>query len=272
MERGRVQDVPEAKEEEDKRMSEFAGKTAVVTGASRGIGQATAVALASAGVSRLILHYNTHKAGIEECAARVTAAGADVTTIQGDLSTEPGIEKFCLKLTRLEDPVDILINNAGSLVRRAKLLESTPELFDEVYTLNVKSAWFVAKAVAGRMIERRSGVIVNLSSVAARHGGGPGAALYSSAKAAVACFTKGLAKELAPLGVRVNAVSPGTVDNHFHEVFSTPEMLESMKKQTPAGTLGTNEEVADTIVFLCSNGARFIHGQTLEVNGGLFMV
>ena len=157
-------------------------------------------------------------------------------------------------------------------MRRAKLLESTPELFDEVYTLNVKSAWFVAKAVAGKMIERKSGAIVNLSSVAARHGGGPGAALYSSAKAAVSCFTRGLAKELAPMGVRVNAVSPGTVDNHFHELFSTAEMLESMKKQTPAGTLGTNEEVADTIVFLCSHAARFIYGQTLEVNGGLYML
>jgi 3-oxoacyl-[acyl-carrier protein] reductase len=253
-------------------MSEFAGKTALVTGASRGIGQATAEALARAGVSRLILHYNTHKAGIDECASRVAAEGAEVSTMQGDLSTEPGIEKFCVKLGRLEEPVDILINNAGSLVQRAKLLESTPELFDAVYTLNVKSTWFVAKAVAARMIERQSGVIINLSSVAARHGGGPGAALYSSAKAAVSCFTRGLAKELAPQGIRVNAVSPGTVDNHFHELFSTAEMLESMKKQTPAGELGTNEEIADTIVFLCSNGARFIHGQTIEVNGGLYMV
>ncbi len=252
-------------------MSEFAGKSAVVTGASRGIGHATALALAKSGVEHMTLHYNTHKPGAEEAAAAVEAAGAEVTLIQGDLSTEAGIEKFCLKLTRLETPVDILINNAGSLVKRAKLMESTPELFDEIYTLNVKSAWFVSKAVAGRMIERKTGVIVNLSSVAARHGGGPGAALYSSAKAAVSCFTRGMAKELAPHGVRVNAVSPGTVDNHFHELFSTAQMLESMKSQTPAGTLGTNEEIADTIVFLCSGAARFIYGQTIEVNGGLFM-
>ena len=88
----------------------------------------------------------------------------------------------------------------------------------------------------------------------------------------MSCFTKGMAKELAPHGVRVNAVSPGTVDNHFHEVFSTPEMLESVKASTPAGTLGTDEEIADTIVFLCSQAGRFIHGQTIEVNGGLYMV
>lgn len=253
-------------------MSEFAGKTALVTGASRGIGQATAVALAKAGASRVVIHYNGHKTGIEETGEAVRSHGAAADVMQGDLSTEAGIDKFCLTLTRSGIDVDILVNNAGSLVKRAKLLESTPELFDEIFTLNVKSAWFVSKAVAGGMIERKSGAIVNLSSIAARHGGGPGAALYSAAKAAVACFTKGLSKELAPHGIRVNAVSPGTVDNHFHEVFSTAEMLEGVKKQTPAGTLGANEEIADTIVFLCGYGGRFIHGQTIEVNGGLYMV
>jgi 3-oxoacyl-[acyl-carrier protein] reductase len=252
-------------------MSEFLGRAAVITGASRGIGRASAEALAAAGVSRLILHYNTHRAGAEETAARVRLLGAEADLIQGDLSTDPGIEKFCLTLGRLEAEPGILINSAGSLVKRAGLLESTPELFDEVFTLNVKSAWLIARALAPGMIARREGAIVNLSSIAARHGGGIGAALYSSAKAAVACFTKGLAKDLAPHGVRVNAVSPGTVDNHFHEVFSTPAMLESIRQMTPAGTLGTNEEVADTIVFLCSDKARFIHGQTIEVNGGLYM-
>jgi NAD(P)-dependent dehydrogenase (short-subunit alcohol dehydrogenase family) len=253
-------------------MSEFAGKTALVTGASRGIGQAAAIALAKAGVSRLIVHYNTHRAGIDETSEAVRAAGASAESIQGDLSTEPGIEKFCLTLGRLDAPLDIVVNNAGSLVKRAKLMETSAEIFDAIFTLNVKSAWLVTRAAAGGMIARKSGAIINLSSVAARHGGGPGATLYSAAKAAVSCMTKGLAKELAPQGIRVNAVSPGTVDNHFHEVFSTPQMLESMKAQTPAGTLGTNDEVADTIVFLASNASRFIHGQTIEVNGGLYMI
>ncbi len=252
-------------------MSECAGKTALVTGASRGIGRASALALAKAGVTRLIIHYNTHKEGAESLAEEIRETGATAELIQGDLSTEAGIEKFCLTLVRQDAAIDILINNAGSLVKRAKLVESTPELFDEIFTLNVKSAWFVAKAVAGGMIARKNGVIINLSSIAARNGGGVGATLYASAKAAVSCFTKGMSKELASQGVRVNAVSPGTVDNHFHELFSTPQMLETMKSQTPVGTLGTNEEIADTIVFLCSDGARFIHGQTVEVNGGLYM-
>lgn len=251
-------------------MSELRGKTALVTGASRGIGQATAIAFAKAGAARLILHYGGHRAGAEETAAAARAAGAEAEIVQGDLANDAGISAFCGAIEGRE--IDVLVNNAGSLVKRAKLLESTPELFDEVYNLNVKSAWFIAKAVAGGMIERKSGAIVNLSSVAARHGGGPGAAIYSSAKAAVSCFTRGLAKELAPHGIRVNAVSPGTVDNHFHEVFSTQQMLEAMKSQTPAGKLGSNEEIADTIVFLCSEGGRFVYGQTIEVNGGLYMV
>ncbi|MBC7928336.1 MAG: SDR family oxidoreductase, partial [Bryobacteraceae bacterium] len=119
---------------------------------------------------------------------------------------------------------------------------------------------------------RGTGVIVNLSSIAARNGGGPGATIYAATKAAVAAATKGLARELAPAGIRVNAVSPGTVDNYFHEKHSTREMLDNVIRQTPAGTLGTNEEVADVILFLCTAPSRYIHGQTIEINGGMYMV
>jgi NAD(P)-dependent dehydrogenase (short-subunit alcohol dehydrogenase family) len=122
------------------------------------------------------------------------------------------------------------------------------------------------------MIRKGSGVIVFLSSIAARNGGGPGATIYSASKAAIATFTKGIAKELAPKGIRVNAVSPGTVDNYFHEKHSTKEMLNNVIKMTPAGKLGTNEELADVILFLCSDASRYIHGQTIEINGGMYMV
>ena len=99
-----------------------------------------------------------------------------------------------------------------------------------------------------------------------------GATIYAAAKAAISAITKGMAKELAPQGIRVNAVSPGTVDNDFHAQFSTRQILDAALASTPAGTLGTNEEIADTILFLCSHSARFIHGQTIEINGGMFMV
>jgi NAD(P)-dependent dehydrogenase (short-subunit alcohol dehydrogenase family) len=251
---------------------ELAGKTVLVTGASRGIGAATATALANSGASRLILHYNSYKTGIENVAASVQKAGAKADAIQADLGADAGIQAFLAGLKATGAGVDILVNNAGSLVRRAKLAEFTPELFDRVMTLNVKSAWFIAQAVAPHMVNRKSGVIVNVSSISARNGGGIGATIYAAAKAAVSAVTKGLAKELAPHGIRVNAVSPGTVDNDFHVQFSTRQILDAVVAATPAGVLGTNEEVADTILFLCSHQARYIHGQTVEINGGMFMV
>lgn len=251
---------------------ELTGKTALVTGASRGIGAATSLALANHGASRLILHYNSHRPGIDAVVAAVQQSGAEAIAIQADLSASAGIESFLKSLKATGAGVDILVNNAGSLVQRAKLADFTPELFDRVMTLNVKSAWFIAQAVAPHMIERKSGFIVNVSSISARNGGGIGATVYAAAKASVAAMTKGMMKELAPHGIRVNAVSPGTVDNNFHAQFSTRQILDAVVAATPAGTLGTNEEVADTIVFLCSPAARYIHGQTIEINGGMFTV
>jgi 3-oxoacyl-[acyl-carrier protein] reductase len=248
------------------------GKTALVTGASRGIGAATAIALANQGASRLVLHYNSYQLGIDAVATAIKSAGAEAVAIQADLATGSGIESLLHHLKTTGAGIDILVNNAGSLVKRAKLDEYTPELFDRVMTLNVKSAWFIAQAVAPHMIAQNSGFIVNVSSIAARNGGGVGATVYASAKAAVSAMTKGMMKELAPHGIRVNAVSPGTVDNNFHAQFSTRQILDSVVAATPSGALGTNEEVADTIVFLCSPAARYIHGQTIEVNGGMFTV
>jgi 3-oxoacyl-[acyl-carrier protein] reductase len=250
---------------------ELKGKTALVTGASRGIGAATAIALANSGVSRLILHYNSFQPGIEKVMASVQKAGTQSQAIQADLGSDAGIKAFVESLKATGAGVDILINNAGSLVKRAKLAEFSSELFDRVMTLNVKSAWFIAQAVAPHMLAARNGFIVNVSSIAARNGGGVGATIYAAAKAAISAITKGMSKELAPQGIRVNAVSPGTVDNDFHAQFSTRQILDAALASTPAGTLGTNEEIADTILFLCSHSARFIHGQTIEINGGMFM-
>ena len=253
-------------------MSEFDGKTALVTGASRGIGAATAIGLAKAGVKRVLIHYNSFPQGAEEVIGAVRAAGAQADGIQADLGTSEGIQACLAALKEKAPAIDILINNAGSLVKRCALAEYTELLFDTVMNVNVKSAWFITQAAAPHMISQGSGVIVFVSSIAARNGGGPGATIYSAAKAGVATITKGLAKELAPKGIRVNAISPGTVDNHFHEVFSTREILDNVVRQTPAGRLGTNEEMADLILFLCSKAAAYIHGQTVEINGGIYMV
>jgi 3-oxoacyl-[acyl-carrier protein] reductase len=251
---------------------ELQAKTVFITGASRGIGAATAQAFLKAGVRDFILHYNSHLSGIQALKGDLTAAGAKVHLLQADLGEEEGIEKICRDAKALSVPVDILINNAGSLVQRAKLPEMTVDLFDRVMNLNVKSAYFLTQAIVPAMSDKGGGHIINLSSIAARNGGGPGAAIYAASKAAVAAITKGLAKELAPKGIHVNAVSPGTVDNDFHVQFSTRQMMDSVITQTPAGKLGDNDEVADTILFLCTHPSRYIYGQTIEINGGMYMV
>lgn len=252
------------------KLQELEGKTALVTGASRGIGAASAIALARAGCSRVWIHYHSGQQGAAETAAAVEKAGAQARLLTADLGSPEGIAELCGLVAA--ERIDVLINNAGSLVKRARLAECTPELYDTVMNLNARSAYFLVQAVAPGMVERGHGVVVNLSSIAARNGGGLGATVYAASKAAVACMTKGLSRELAPAGIRVNAISPGTVDNDFHARFSTREMLDNVVKQTPQGRLSTNQEMADVVLFLCSSAARNIHGQTLEVNGGMFMI
>src|SRR5262249_31052278 len=144
-------------------------------------------------------------------------------------------------------PVDILVNNAGSLVERLRLLEMIEARWDEVIDLNLKSAFLCAQAVAAAMIQRRIGVIVNIASIAGRNGGALGSIHYSTAKGGMITMTKGLAKELAPHGIRVNAVSPGVISTPFHEQFSTPEAIRNFVSNIPLGRVGAPEEVARTI-------------------------
>lgn len=253
-------------------MNELAHQTALVTGASRGIGAAAAIALARAGVARVVIQYNSFPEGAAQTVDAVRAAGAAGHAVHADLSTTEGIHNFLEELDRTAPEVDILVNNAGSLVRRSTLTEYSESLYDSIMNLNVKSLWFITKACIPHMIGQKAGAIVNVSSIAARNGGGPGATMYAAAKAAVSAMTKGMAKELAPKGIRVNAISPGTVDNHFHELFSSRAVLDSVVAATPAGRLGTNEDMANAILFLCSRQAGYIHGQTIEINGGHFMI
>ncbi len=248
---------------------EFRNQTVLITGASAGIGAAAAHAFGSRG-AHVIVHYNTRRDAAEQVVKGIEAAGGAGETVQADLSSAEGIQSLCGWL--LFHPVDILVNNAGSLVQRAKVLEFTPELMNQVLLLNFTSAFFVAQAVLPAMVKRKHGIIVNISSVAARNGGGIGALAYAAAKAALSAMTKNMAKEFAPSGIRVNTVSPGTIDTDYHRAFSTEQMLTNVKAATPAGRLGTSAEVADAILFLCSDGARFIQGQALEVNGGFLMV
>ena len=251
--------------------NEFHNRTALVTGASRGIGAETAIALAARGAF-ILIHYNTADQEAASVLERIRSAGGDGALIQSDLSCSDGIHRFLDLLGEAGRPVDILVNNAGSLVRRTPFLDFTEELWNQVFTLNLTSAFLISQAVLPGMVERKYGCIVNVSSVAARFGGGLGAIAYSSAKASLSAMTKGLAREFAPHGIRIDAVSPGTIDTDYHRAFSTQQALQATAKATPMERLGTAAEVADVIVFLCSEKARFIQGQVIEVNGGFLMV
>jgi NAD(P)-dependent dehydrogenase (short-subunit alcohol dehydrogenase family) len=247
------------------------GMTALISGASSGIGAATALALGKLG-AYILLHCHNNTQGALEILDQIRTCGGDGAVLQSDLSTAEGIRCLIGLVRETGWPVDILVNNAGSLLQRTRFLDFSDTLWDQVMTLNLTSAVMITRAVLAGMVERRRGFIVNISSVAARNGGGIGAIAYATAKGALSTLTKGLAKEFAPQGIRVNAVSPGTVDTNYHRNFSTPESLQAVAAATPLQRIGTPEEVADVVVFLCSEQARFIQGQVIEVNGGFLMV
>src|SRR3712207_4111372 len=247
------------------------GKVALVTGASSGIGRATAVALAGRGAS-VAVNFHRNESGAEAARAEVVNAGGRATVIQADVTRSPDVRALVARVAEELGPVDILVNNAGSLVERLKILELTEERWDEVIDLNLKSAFLCSQAVAASMMERKSGAIVNVSSIAGRNGGALGSIHYSTAKGGLITLTKGFAKELAPYGVRVNAVSPGVIDTPYHERFSTPEAMKAYVAGIPAGRVGTPEEVASVITFLASGAASYLCGETIEINGGMLML
>lgn len=249
---------------------DLSGRVALVTGAGSGIGRAAAIALAEAGAA-VAINYHRNEAGAEEAKQKIVAAGGRAITIRADVTKSADVRRMVEETVAAFGPVDILVNNAGSLVERLRLLELTEERWDEVIDLNLKSAFLCAQAVAASMIERKSGVIVNVTSIAGRNGGALGSIHYSTAKGGMITLTKGLAKELAPQGVRVNAVSPGVIDTPFHEQFSTPEAMKNFTNVIPMGRVGASDEVARAIVFLASDAASYLAGENIEINGGMLM-
>lgn len=249
---------------------DLTGKVALVTGASSGIGRATAELMAAGG-ARVALNFHRNEAGAEAARAAITGAGGQAITVQADVTSAGEVRALVERTVNEFGPVDILVNNAGSLVERMRIMELTEERWDEVIDLNLKSAFLCCHAVTGAMIERKTGAIVNVSSIAGRTGGALGSIHYSTAKGGLITFTKGLAKELAPFGIRVNAVSPGVIDTPYHEQFSTPEMMKGYLGGIPMGRVGAAAEVAQVICFLASDAAAYLAGETIEINGGMFM-
>lgn len=251
-------------------MSGLQGRVALVTGADVGIGRATALALAAGGAD-IAVHFHSQAPRAEEVVGAITALGWRAIAVQADLTRSAEVARVVEDTERRLGAISILVNNAGGLLGRHSLVDMTETFFHDVMNVNALTTFLCCHAVAPGMIARRAGAIVNLTSLAAHNGGGPGASVYAAAKAAVLTLTKAYAKELAPHGIRVNAVSPGLIGGTpFHNTFTSPEAFAGAVKTIPLGRAGEPDDVARVIAFLASDEAGFLVGETIEINGGMF--
>jgi 3-oxoacyl-[acyl-carrier protein] reductase len=236
-----------------------------------GIGRATALALARAGAD-VAVHFYADEAGAAGAVREIASLGREAAAFGGDLTRGADVARVVGGALARFGRLDILVNNAGGLLGRHGVADMPEAFFHDVMNVNVLTTFLCCQAAAPGMIARGSGAIVNLTSLAAHNGGGPGASAYAAAKAAVLALTKAYAKELAPHGIRVNAVSPGLIGGTpFHKTFTAPEAFAAAVKTIPLGRAGTPEDVASVITFLAGDGAAYLAGETIEINGGMYM-
>nr|WP_299073324.1 glucose 1-dehydrogenase [uncultured Allomuricauda sp.] len=248
-------------------MQRFKGKVAVVTGGARDIGRAISVKLAKEG-AKVVVNYYSSESGAYETVDEIKAAGGEAIAVKADVSKLSDIENLKAKTVEsFGNKVDVLVSNAGGLFARKTLQEFDEPFYDLVMNVNFKSAVFVMKTFEPLMGKGAS--IVNLSSQAARDGGGGGSSLYSSSKGAVTTFTRAMAKELGPKGIRVNAVCPGLIGTKFHDDFTKDEVRTKVAAGTPLRREGSASEVADLVVYLAGDESSFITGANYDINGGL---
>lgn len=237
-------------------------KTALVTGASGGIGQAIAKALAEQGM-RVIASYNTGSAEAFKLAENI---GAEA--LMADISDEESVNKMAAEIEKKYGGVDVLVNNAGISMQKM-LCDTTSADWDRIFSVNIRGTFLVTRALMGNMVRNHYGRIVNVSSVWGQEGASCEVA-YSASKAAVEGFTKALAKELSLSGICVNCVAPGVIDTKMNAFLSEEEMSE-LESIIPMGRLGTPDEIAKVVAFLCSEQAGYITGQIIGVNGGFYI-
>lgn len=254
----------------NKNLNRFEGKTVLLTGASSGIGRATALKLAREGANIAFSYYSRQESA-EKLAQSIRDEGGRAFAFRMDLSDasvlEPQFDKAIKHLGRL----DILINNAGEWMKKCPLTECDDALWNRILTVNLSSVFFLCRKAARLMEHQKSGCIVNVSSVVARTGGGGGTVPYCVAKAGVNTLTRGLARELAPAGIRVNAVAPGLVDTPMLDQNLKAKNKATISEGIPLQRMARPEEIADSILFLASDAASYITGEILEVNGGILM-
>lgn len=246
---------------------DLTGQRALVTGAGHGIGRAIATTLARAGAD-VVVHYGSSALEAAETVELVQAEGRKATAVQADVTVPEEVDALVRQAVEFLGGLDILVTNAGHLVQRCPIADMTPELWHRIIDVNATSTFLTCQAALPALIEAK-GCIVTMSSLAAHNGGGPGAVAYAAAKAAVSGFTRGLAKELAPSGVRVNAVAPGFIGGtKFHDTFTPAVTQQAIVTSIPLGRGGTGQDVAGVVAFLASPLASFMTGETVDVTGG----
>ena len=249
-------------------MSDLKGKTAIVTGGSRDIGRSCCVKLGEQGCN-VVVNYNSNQAAAEETVSAVEAAGGKAIAVKGDMTQKADVDNLVAETVKaFGNDIHVLVNNVGGLVARKKLLEMDEAFFNEVMFLNVNSTFLATQAVVPHMPSGSS--IVNLASLAGRDGGGGGASAYSTSKGAVITFTRSMAKELGPQGIRCNALCPGMIDTTFHDTFTPDAVRKNVENSVPMRRQGHPDDCADTVVYLASDKAAYITGANIDINGGMF--
>ena len=249
-------------------MNQLKGKVALVTGGGRDIGRYTSLALAAAGASVCINYYEGEELA-NETLKMVTDAGGKAILVQGDMTKAEDVKNVVSACTKtFGNEINVLVNVAGGLMGR-KTLDILDEAFwDLVMNVNLKTVYLLTKAVAPLMPSGSS--IVNFTSQAARDGGGFGSSAYSTAKGGVMTFTRSMAKELGPKGIRVNAIAPGMINTTFHDTFTKQEVRTNVAASTPLKREGEAAEVADLVLYLASGASSFINGASIDINGGTY--
>jgi 3-oxoacyl-[acyl-carrier protein] reductase len=245
---------------------DLTNKTALVTGGNTGIGRAIALALAQAGADVALTYFSNPG---EQTVNAIRALGRKSLALRMDATDSADVDQVVPELAKaLDGHIDILINNAGYMVGRVTVAEMSDEHWHQVINVNLSSAFYCTRAALPYM-HTGWGRVVNMSSLAGRNGGGPGAVAYATAKAGLLGLTRGLAKELAPSGITVNAVAPGLIlETPFHETFNTEEGRRAAIATTPLKRGGVPDDVAGAVLFLVSDLASFITGEITEINGG----
>ena len=199
----------------------------------------------------------------------ISKAGGEAIMVQGDMTKAADVQRLVGETVKaFGEQIDILVNVVGGIVGRKTITEQDEKWYDFLMDVNMRSCWLCTREVVPHMAN--GGSIVNFSSLAARDGGGPGASMYATAKAAVMTFTRAMAKELGPQNIRCNALCPGTIATSFHDRFNTPENRERMRQGYPLRREGTAQEVADLVCFLASSESSYLTGTNIDINGGSF--